>query len=305
MWKFACMQINACMILLLGSSGYVGKAFKKYFDSNGIEYCNLSVRYPLDCNDFAQKCLKNNVSVVYNCSGYIGKPNVDACELNKEDTLMGNAILPYQLAKVCSKYSIKFVHISSGCIYTDANCDNALQPSREFVPTDEPNFSFFDAKYSWYSGTKALGERLVEEFDNVMIARLRIPFNAVEDDRNYITKILKYPVLLNATNSFSQLDEFVATTHKLDAAHYAGIFNITQPGYLSTQQVIEMLNKHGLAIDKLFYKNASDFEKTVKAPRSNCVLDSSRVIRCGMSLTPIEVAMQECIDQYAFNTKHA
>jgi nucleoside-diphosphate-sugar epimerase len=106
---------------------------------------------------------------------------------------------------------------------------------------------------------------------------------------------------LNATNSFSQLNEFVAAAHNLQ--HAVGIYNLTQPGYLTTKQVVEMLAKRNLVSNKLYFKNIEDFEKTVATPRSNCVLDSSFAIREGINLTPIEDAMQLAIDEYAFNLK--
>jgi imidazolonepropionase-like amidohydrolase len=97
------------------------------------------------------------------------------------------------------------------------------------------------------------------------------------------------------------VNEFVAAAHNLQ--HMPGIFNLTQPGYLTTKQVVEMLIKHNLTTNKLYFKNIEDFEKTVATPRSNCVLDSSLAIRAGINLTPIADAMQLAIDEYAFNLK--
>jgi dTDP-4-dehydrorhamnose reductase len=289
------------MILLLGATGYVGKAFAKYFKSNDIDFLSYSIRFPLNTTELRKICLRNKVSTIYNCAAYVGKPNVDACELNKDAALMANALLPQQLLKFCNDYAINLVHVSSGCIFTDSACDQALAPTREYTEKDEPNFCFDSSKYSWYSGTKALGEQLINRDYNVTIVRLRIPFDGENDDRNYISKIIKYPILLNATNSFSQLNEFVAAAHNLQ--HAAGIFNLTQPGYLTTKQVVEMLAKHNLVSNKLYFKNIEDFEKTVATPRSNCVLDSSNAIREGIKLTLIEDAMQQAIDEYAFNLK--
>lgn len=289
------------MILLLGATGYVGRAFEKYFKSNDIDFLTHSVRFPLNVNELRNICLRNKVSTIYNCAAYVGKPNVDACELNKDAALMANALLPQQLLKVCNDYAIYLMHVSSGCIFTDDNCDQALPPAREFTERDAPNFCFDASKYSWYSGTKALGEHLIKKNYDATIVRLRIPFNAENDERNYISKIIKYPVLLNATNSFSQLNEFVAAAHNLE--RQGGIFNVTQPGYLTTKQVVEMLVERNLVCDKLYFKNIEDFNKTVATPRSNCVLDSSLAIRKGIKLTPIEDAMQQAIDEYSFNLK--
>jgi dTDP-4-dehydrorhamnose reductase len=290
------------MIFLLGSTGYVGEAFAKFFNNNDINYTTYRIRYPFDANEFRNFLLRNKITHVFNCAGYTGKPNVDACEMQKDETLLANAILPKQIADICCKHHIEMMHVSSGCIYTDVNCDQALAPFKEYNETDAPNFCFDSDKYSWYSATKALGEQLIRDY-SATVVRLRIPFNGETNMRNYIDKIIKYPVLLNATNSFSQLDEFVAAAFELRNAK--GIYNLTQPGYLTTKRIIEMLQQHGIAKDKLYFRNIDNFNASVKTPRSNCVLDSSRAIRCGVKLTPIEDAMQQAIDEYIFNTKHA
>ena len=151
------------MILLLGATGYVGKAFEKYFKSNDISFLTHSIRFPLNVNELRRICLRNKVTAIYNCAAYVGKPNVDACELNKDAALLANALLPQQLLKFCSDYAIYLMHISSGCIFTDDNCDQALPPAREFTEKDAPNFCFDAPKYSWYSGTKALDEHLIKK----------------------------------------------------------------------------------------------------------------------------------------------
>ena len=75
------------MILLLGANGYVAESFIEYFHENEIDYQALS-RADFDYTNFNNLYffLKNNIAAidtVINCAGYVGKPNVDACELAK------------------------------------------------------------------------------------------------------------------------------------------------------------------------------------------------------------------------------
>ena len=67
------------MILLLGSTGYIGKEFYKQLFQKGIPIraCNI----PSKDVTYAQlqllhKTLK--LTAIINCAGYTGKPNVDA-----------------------------------------------------------------------------------------------------------------------------------------------------------------------------------------------------------------------------------
>lgn len=293
------------MISILGATGYVGSALSKYLETNEEPYTTYTARFPLNRNDFKRHLIKNGVDAVINCAGFTGKPNVDECEKEglKIECLNANTILPRLIADVCNDLSIRMVHVSSGCIFTDGACDKGSKPFLEFTEDDKPNFTFGDGNCSWYSGTKALGEQLLNE--DACIARLRIPFNEEINSRNYITKLIQYPKLLNATNSFSQLDEFVAALLTLANGYSRGPINLTQPGYMTTMEVVEILRKYHL-LDKAkdWFNSHEDFLSHVIAPRSNCVLDSSNAIRDGIKLTPIQDAMEEAISKYAYNLKN-
>ena len=296
------------MISILGATGYVGSALCKFLDASKESYTTYTARFPIDKSAFKRHLIKNGVEVVINCAGFTGKPNVDECEKEgiKIECLNANALLPRMVADVCDDLGIRMIHVSSGCIFTDVSCDKGNKPFIEFDEDDKPNFTFMDNNCSWYSGTKALGEQLLR--DDACIARLRIPFNEEINPRNYITKLIQYPKLLNATNSFSQLDEFVAALFKLAHTYFRyskGPINLTQPGYMTTMEVVELLRKHHLLSgNKDWFSSSEDFLSHVIAPRSNCVLDSSNAIRDNITLTPIQDAMEEAISKYAYNLKN-
>ena len=69
------------MIVILGTSGYVGCKFSEYFNSKGIKLLGLS-RKSLDYTDkdkFSKWLKDRRIDFVINAAGYTGKPNVDAC----------------------------------------------------------------------------------------------------------------------------------------------------------------------------------------------------------------------------------
>ena len=289
------------MIILLGSTGYVGSTFAKYSNQNKIDYTPASARFPLNVQKFQEAIIRTGARAVFNCAGFAGSPNVDSCELaeNKVPTLQANALLPKQIARVCSDLGVQLVHISSGCIYTDPQCDNARPPFIQFDESSISNFGFNTSKCSWYSGTKALGEDLIRNSNNTLITRLRIPFNGDVSPRNYISKLINYNVLLNSANSFSNLDEYVKGTYDLYDNGHCGIFNLTQPGYLNTKEVVEILKKYSLVRDKSYFKDIEAFEKITVAPRSNCVLNSSKALRCGIKLTHVVQSFEQAAFDYS------
>lgn len=297
------------MILLLGSSGYVGSAFRKYFADNEIDFITKSIRYPFDAKEFKEFLKDNNIKSIINCSGYVGNPNVDSCEDNKIDCFFGNGLLPRQVAEAAAAFKIHHIFISSGCIFFDEACEQGLPPSIEFTNRDKPNFTFDQEYRSFYSGTKDLGEKLLKPFSNTSICRLRIPFNGEVNYRNYLYKVINYPKLVNATNSLSNLDEFVEACYRIQeymlTARYtpgAKVYNLTQPGYVTTEEVIDLLKRYGIVDDKEFFTSYEEFLGTVRAPRSNCVLKScSERPDTTFTLTPVRESLENAIKQYSLS----
>lgn len=286
------------MIYLLGGSGYVGQAYQALLNRKGIPFRNLR-RSELDYTDPARltEALRNDrPEFLINAAGYTGKPNVDACELHKADCLFGNAVLPGRIAEACAAAGVPWGHVSSGCIYTGARADGS-----GFREEDPPNFSFRTNNCSFYSGSKALGEEVLAGHDNVYIWRLRIPFDHVDSPRNYLTKLMRYDRLLEATNSISQLHEFVAATFACWEKRVPfGIYNVTNPGEVTTREVVSLIQKSGVCTkDFQFFQDESEFmQKAAKTPRSNCVMDSSKLTRAGIQMTEVHEAIEQALREW-------
>ena len=224
-----------------------------------------------------------------NAAGYTGKPNVDACELHKAECLLGNAVLPGIIAQACEEASIPWGHVSSGCIYSG----NGPQ-DQGFTELDAPNFTFRTNNCSFYSGTKALGEEVLAGHPNMFIWRLRIPFDSIDNPRNYLTKMMRYPRLLEATNSISELDEFVAATLACWTTGVPfGTYNVTNPGRVTTRDVVDLIIQSGVCVKKFeFFPSEDEFMRSAaKTPRSNCVMDSSKLASVGIRLTEVRDAI--------------
>ena len=109
-------------VALIGATGFVGSAFTKELTSRGYKVLAIGRR---NCDVYdAQSllsCLRDAaVEFLINCAGYTGKPNVDACESDKEACLAANAVLPGIIASACETLDLPWGHVSSGCIHTGA-----------------------------------------------------------------------------------------------------------------------------------------------------------------------------------------
>ena len=286
------------MIILFGSTGYIGSEFKRQLEQKQIEFkCwnDTANTTFYDLEKWYADAGYPVIDVVINAAGYTGKPNVDACELAKEDTIHGNIVWPQILTDWCMLNDITLGHVSSGCIYSGRRLDG-----EPFTEEDEPNFSFKQNNCSFYSGTKAIAEKIVSKWNKNYIWRLRIPFEENNNSRNYISKMLRYDKLLQAENSISNKQEFVSAciqtfTNKVPF----GIYNVTNTGYITTDSLIEKLmwtiakDKNFTLIDEeQLYKNYA------KTPRSNCVMSNSKLLETGIKMKTVDESIDYCLNNW-------
>ena len=166
-----------------------------------------------------------------NAAGYTGKPNVDACELDKAGTLVGQhaAAANHRPCLRGGGHSVgtRFVrlHFFRRKIVGERNrrasekdltkpelacAGRRKSPAaiHGFTETDTPNFSFRDPPCSFYSGTKALGEEAIAGIGQSYIWRLRIPFDEFDNARNYLSKVQRYAKVYDNVNSISHRARF-------------------------------------------------------------------------------------------------
>lgn len=307
--------------VLLGYTGYIGEIFAAELANRGVEYTTLS-RSQVDYTNFRTLRLfltEEQPTFLINCAGYTGKPNVDASEKDRAGTTLGNVVLAETIANACEVTGVPWGQVSSGCIYAGAKLHIAGQPERiekdlmapavkklwqtdpgilqGFSEADTPNFSFRNPPCSFYSGTKALGEEMLNGRENLFQWRLRIPFDHLNNPRNYLTKIQTYARVYDNVNSLSHRGDFARACLDLwELRAPFGTYNITNPGWVTTRIVAEMLQKK-LNIDRAFvyFQDDDDFYQAAAAPRSNTILDTTKLLSAGINMRSAEEALVDAI----------
>lgn len=307
--------------LLLGASGYIGQAFAQEFRRRNIPFISLS-RRDIDYSDFGillELLEKQRPEFLVNAAGYTGQPNVDACEIARAETLAGNALLPATIAHACRAAGIPWGHVSSGCIFAGAKvrdksgwrvekdtssaefktlAEEDPEAIAGFNETDEPNFSFRRPPCSFYSGSKAMGEEAIGATREAYIWRLRIPFDEMDNSRNYLSKVQRYSKVYDNVNSISHRADFVSACLDLhDLRAPFGIYNVTNPGFVTTRQVIKMIESILKPARRFeFWKNDQEFyQVAAKAPRSNCVMDVTKLLNAGVKIRSVEEALEHSL----------
>jgi len=312
------------MILLLGASGYVGQAFSAELRRRRWSFIPLT-RRAIDYTRFDilfDYIRKIRPEFIINAAGYAPNPNVDVCELAREEVLCANALLPQTIGRACLMTNTPWGHVSSGSIYVGAKVAErgrmrierdlnqpelqklfAEQPEKVygFTEWDEPNFSFRHAPCNFYSGTKALAEEAIRGVGQCYIWRPRMLFNDRDEARNLLWKLQHYAKVYDNVNSISHLDEFVRACLELwERQAPFGIYNVVNPGAVTTRRIIELIEQI-LKPERHFefWKNDEEFFRCqAKTPRSSCVLDASKLLSRGVKMRPVEEALADTLERW-------
>jgi dTDP-4-dehydrorhamnose reductase len=318
------------MVYLLGATGYIGQTFAKELSDRKIPFTPFS-RPQLDYTNFKTlrgALLKKKPNFVINAAGFTGKPNVDACENQKGETVAGNVTLAQTVAQACDVAGVKLGFVSSGCIYSGAKVrqesgawaveDRLTEPlisellSKRservagFTETDEPNFCFTHNNCSFYSGTKALAEEVMAQFPDFYVWRLRIPFDEIDGPRNYLSKVQRYAKVYQNWNSISHRRDFVAAC--LDAWLQkipGGVYNVVNPGYISTREVVEKIRaKLRPSWKPEFWQSDDEFYRFgAVTPRSNCILDTTKILKAGIRIRSASEAIEDALNCWVLEKK--
>lgn len=238
--------------------GYIGSMIKSWLDA--LLY-NATLYHVRHTDDVPYGC-----QWIVNAAGYTGVPNVDACEKNRDACVEGNVVYPLMLHR--RNPNAQIVHIGSGCIYNGYKDGGWLE-------TDPANFTL-DTGGSFYSGCKALGQRLLEpyiESSGSYLLRIRLPFHHMPNPKNLLTKVENYTKLVdlgvNSMTNMTDLCRIVEMIVQDDPG--PGVYNVCNTGAASLRDVASIMD-----IKKEWFTR-EEFAEATTAPRSNCTLNTDKI----------------------------
>ncbi len=280
-------------IYIFGASGYLGSHFTDYFKGKGWEVFTDRV----DIRDLSliEKALdRYQPDVVLNSAGITGTPNVDWCETHKEAAALININGAINLAAACHERNIYFAHVGSGCVYEgDGGRENG------FIESDEPNFSG-----SFYSRTKAVSEKMIADItnDQALQLRVRIPIEGKSHAKNVIDKLLKYERVASIPNSFTIVEDFIPASYQLIEGRHNGIFNMTNVGWMDHKFLMEKYREIVDPSRSFEYMDEAGLASVTCAARSNCILDTQKREKLGISMPNIKERIPAILEAYRTTT---
>jgi len=278
-------------ILLLGK-GYIGGLLLtslskehsvKIIQRQDLDYTNKNTLF-----NFLKA---NKYDIIINCSGFTGTPNVDGCELHKNDCWFYNVVAPHNVLLAADALNVPVFHVSSGCIYSGYE--------KDFTEQDEPNFGIYSNTSSYYSKCKHAFETISKNF-NVYIFRIRMPFDGTTHRKNYLNKLYTYDNLISQKNSLTStqdLCDFIAKFLSVFQDVQPGPINVVNPGAVDAEYILNLFSQN-----KIINKNWKIIELTdliTRAQRSNCILDSRKLADLGLSLPSAYKSLERDVKEFA------
>lgn len=275
------------------------------FVSDHLSYPKILDRFELNIKQIESILDKEKPDVLINCIGRTGRPNIDWCEVNMEETASVNIALPILLAEICAKKSIHLIHIGSGCIFFGKSPNvivgiQQISPYEMFEVDTGWNESDFANPKSFYSKTKYACDLALGQMKNVSILRIRMPISAQDNSRNFINKIRGYRQIIDIPNSVTFMDDLVKCISWVATGNHTGIFHVVNPQPLTAAQVMTEYQKYD-SNHKFEIIDESQLDLLTLAKRSNCILNGDKLKKIGFYMTSTELALSNCMAKYVKN----
>lgn len=273
--------------IVLGN-GYIGNRFAEFL---GYEIVKDRVT---DTDSIKQILDEKQPDVIINAIGRTGSPNTDWCQSHQQETWEANVTIPQLMATQCKISGTYMVHMGSGCIYQGDNHDKGFNE-------EDPALDFGQ----YYSHTKVEAENYLKSFSNVLQIRIKMPVDSIINDRNLISKIVKYDKLIDIQNSMTVIPDLLLPLRILIEEKAQGIFNFTNPGTVSPYEIMQMYKEIVDPTHRVTKISGKELDGITKARRSNCVLDNGKLLKVingkELIIRNVRDGIRDCLKQYKLN----
>lgn len=143
----------------------------------------------------------------------------------------------------------------------------------------------------------------MKTYKNTLILRLRMPVSDDLHSRNFVTKIAKYERVVDVPNSNTILHDLLPASILMAEHKDTGIYNFTNPGAISHNEVLSLFKEH--VRPSFSWKNFTleEQSKVIKAGRSNCKLDTTKLVNklkeYDFEVPEIHEAYKQCFKRMA------
>jgi 3,5-epimerase/4-reductase len=216
---------------IIGSSGLIGSFMCDTLEKQGKTFYKSKSRIE-DFPSVFREISDVKPFFVINCAGLTGKPNIDWCDDNPEQTVFINVVGQINVAEACRRLGLHCTLFTSGIIY-DSRCNR-----QEYKETDIPNFTD-----NVYCKLRILEEQLLDFYKNVL--SLRILYPIAKDYEKYkgslISKLTRFETITDIPSSYTVMDDLFPLMSEMCIKNITGVFNFSNPGVITNKQILDIL----------------------------------------------------------------
>lgn len=168
-------------LIIGGHTGWIGGKLQTLLTAQGKTFFLADARTQ-NRESVEAEIEKYKPTHVLNAAGVTGRPNVDWCEDNKQETIRANVLGTLTVADICAQKGVYHLLYATGCIFEYDDKHPLGGPG--FTEEDQANFHA-----SFYSHTKAVVEDLLRHYPTTCTLRVRMPISDDLSHRNFVTKV--------------------------------------------------------------------------------------------------------------------
>ncbi len=251
--------------ILIFGNGQFGNFYKKFFNSKKIK-SKISKANITKTNQISKAITSYKPTVVINTAA---KTNLEWCEEHKLETFEVNSLGADNIANICDKKGIYFIHLSSGCIFLSKNKNDKKKED------DKPN------PVSYYSWTKVWSEQLIQYNKSsnfkYLILRPRQPISAQVSYKNMLVKFLTFTRFIDVPNTGTVIEDLMEWTRMLIKKRYVGILNASNDGWTTPYKIANLLKKYVLPELPITKISKEELNKLTPVMRIDTILDNSKL----------------------------
>lgn len=272
------------------------------FVADHLPYPRIDVRFDLSIKHIENILDNYKPTVLINCIGKTGRPNIDWNESNRESTASTNVALPIILAEVCAKKGIHLIQIGSGCIYFGQSPNYYIKRHGDTYYNEDSGWKEddFANPISYYSKSKYACDLMLGQMSHVTTLRIRMPISEKDNPRNFINKIRGYKEIIDIDNSVTFLNDLTNCVDWAIKKGQTGIFHVVNPKPLTAAKIMEEYQKY-VPNHQFNIITEKQLDDITIAKRSNCILSTEKLNNAGFFMTNSEEALQKCMAKYIKN----